>query len=310
MDSTVLDNNTQDTIEELGTLPPLPNLFQTPLPPISNILNLNTSLISELNEALGNQQLTPPPTSSSSTFNFTSSDNNNSPYIFRGTNTTTTTTTNQFSTPFEFQPLSINISNNVFDSFSPEDIEEGRNNIIDEVVDEEIVEEEVETDSTDTDSESENVNLRRRLLRVQEYRNLPSNHLSFTIIWNFEKNYDYYKISSVKYFSQCRNTRYLSLKNQINQLNLYNNMKLGKNWELMIPASKPNIKYIYFIIYFNNVSGYIDIEYYGLFEEEINEKDAIKQLISLEIYGKTGRLHTPNMTCTDGQGFNFFKYEI
>ena len=28
------------------------------------------------------------------------------------------------------------------------------------------------------------------------------------------------------------------------------------------------------------------------------------------IYGTTGKLHKPNITCTDGTGFNFYKYNI
>ena len=87
MDSTVI-NNIADS--NLTDLPPLSNIFQTnpsqiPLPPISNLFNLNASLLTEISEAVGNQQLTPPPTASPFTFtetsNSTSISTPNTPYI-------------------------------------------------------------------------------------------------------------------------------------------------------------------------------------------------------------------------------------
>ena len=321
MDSTI--TNVENSDNNLTNLPPLPNLVNTtttPLPPITNLLNLNSSLITELNEALGNQQLTPPPVRGSNSFSFTTS--TNSPYIFRGTNENLTNTpSNSLSSnltsqldlpnPFQFNSLQINIPSNVFDSFSPEDAEQANDleeGLLDNSIHEEEIVEEVLSDVDSTDSDDEIP--RRRLLRVHELRLLPLNHFSFGIMWNFEKNYDYYKISSVKYFSKCKTSRYLNYKTQVAKLNQYTNMKLGKTWELKIPNPNINLKFIYFIIYFNNMKGHIDIEYYGLFPEEINEKKAIEQIIELELYGKTGRIHSRDMTCTDGNGFNLLKYEI
>ena len=87
-------------------------------------------------------------------------------------------------------------------------------------------------------------------------------------------------------------------------------MKIGKYWELKKSKLVQDSKYIYYIIYFNNMLGHIDIEYYGIFSEEINEVKTIKQLVDMGIYGTSGRMHIPDMTCTDGVGFNLFKSEI
>ena len=56
--------------------------------------------------------------------------------------------------------------------------------------------------------------------------------------------------------------------------------------------------------------GHIDIEYYGIFSEELNEDKLINQLIGMGIYGTTGKLHTPSMETTDGVGFNLYKHRI
>ena len=292
------------------------------LPPIVQTLNLPPSIITEINEANGNIQTTPPIIN-----NFTFGDIPLNPhtFIFNGASnnapasasaSTSSSNSNAYSNPFNFNfPAPIQIPN--LDSFSPEEIEEEifEDNLLDTPEDSDDSEETEDTEENDNIVNNTNTSSRiipntRRLFRLRQFKNLPHEHFSIGVTWSFENNYDYYKLEQVRYFSQCRSTRYLSFKNQVNELNNYKNIKIGKYWEIKIPKNNINVKYMYFIIYFNNTLGYIDIDYYGLFSEEINEDKTIEQLVELGIYGTTGRLHKPDMTCTDGVGFNLLKKNI
>lgn len=205
--------------------------------------------------------------------------------------------------PIEIQntPSLSNISHNILnllsnhsnslDGFSPEDIEES-------VV-----------DDSDTDIDTD-IQTSTRNLFLSNLISLPDNHFSISIIWDFELNYDYYKIHNVTYYPVCRSLNYRRKKLQIDRFNNAKNMKIGKYWEFPISNKFSHGNYLYFIIYFNIMIGHIDIQFYGIFDEEINENNAIKQIIDMGIYGTTGKLHKPNITCTDGTGFNFYKYNI
>lgn len=358
MDSTITNNNTENSNNEdieLGNsldstsqstlLEPLIEVSDTTTTTTNSTVPygfMSPDLISELTYTPSNHPLTPPASLAQFQNLFSENNENNySPFIFGANNTTTTSslsanltssTTNLSSLP----PLNINFPSPItftqsnLNSFSPEDLGDMEEGIASGVVEDENLEqiqddpfEEIETDSEDSDTDSESVSghaTASTLLRLRRFRDLPRNHFSFGIIWNFENHYDYYMIANTNYYKECRTTRYLSFKTRVNELNMKKNMKLGKCWEINknmcnIPDNNDQSititpKYIYFIIYFNNFKGHIDIEYYGLFSEEINEDKAIKQIIELAIYGNTGRLHTTNMTATDGEGFNLYKYEL
>ena len=333
MDSTITNTDNNNLLEPLIEISDTNN---TPNSTPDNTTTNNTiphgflspDLISELTYTPSNHPLTPPASLPqfqnlfSETTNITST---YSPFIFGGNNIPPGEA-NLTSLP----PININLPPSNLNSFSPEDLGDMEEGLASGIIENEIFEqiqddnpfEEIESDSeeTDTDSESESKTTSSTLVRLRRFRDLPSNHFAFGIIWNFENNYDYYMIANTNYYGECRTTRYLSFKTRINELNAKKNMKLGKCWEInkdlcnikdnngISMTIKP--KYIYFIIYFNNFKGHIDIEYYGLFSEEINEEKAIKQIIELAIYGNTGRLHTTNMTATDGEGFNLYKYKL
>lgn len=357
MDSTITNNNTENSNNEdieLGNS--LDSTSQsTLLEPLIEVSDTNTNttnstvpygfmspdLISELTYNPSNHPLTPPASLPQFQNLFSeNSGNNYSPFIFGANNTTTSSSLSANLT--SLPPLNINFpppitfTQSNLNSFSPEDLGDMEEGIASGIVEDEILEqiqdvdpfEEIESDSEDSNTDSESLTSESvsghatasTLLRLRRFRDLPRNHFSFGIIWNFENNYDYYMIANTNYYKECRTTRYLSFKTRVNELNAKKNMKLGKCWEInkdlcnvkdnngISATIKP--KYIYFIIYFNNFKGHIDIEYYGLFSEEINEDKAIKQIIELAIYGNTGRLHTTNMTATDGEGFNLYKYEL
>jgi hypothetical protein len=323
--SAEIDWDTPSTEEEITETLLTDNPFTNtlPLPPINNITSsvaqmpfglLSSDILSEITYTGENHPLTPPAGNNfSSLFNTTNTSGNTpdySPFVF-GNNTTNNSNSNiTFATNISIPSVSTSTINTGYnlEGFSSEDIEEG-------VIEEEILEEDddmpelegaSDTDS-DTDTDTDRV---RTLLRLRRFQNLRANFFSFGIIWNFENNYDYYKIDRSHFFPECRTTRYLAYKTKIDDFNKYKNMRLGKYWELKKSPLIHDAKYIYYIIYFNNMLGHIDIEYYGIFSEEINEDKTIKQIIEMGIYGTSGRMHIPEMTCTDGVGFNLFKNPI
>ena len=180
-----------------------------------------------------------------------------------------------------------NNNSSSLDGFSPEDIEE------------------LQDSDSDDDMQETKTSTNPFINRLA---NLPDNHFSISIVWDFELNYDYYKINSAHYFPICKSLNYKRVKTQIENYNRNKNMKLGKVWEFPKSDKFINGFFVYFIIYFNIMEGHIDIEFYGIFDEEINEANAIKQIIDMGIYGTTGKMHKNNITCTDGVGFNFYKY--
>lgn len=345
MDSTTTNNNNTADFnnEDIGLGNSLDTTSEStllePLIEVSDTTTANSTvpygfmspeLISELTYNPSNHPLTPPASLPQFQNLFSENNgNNHSPFIF-GANTTTMSplSANLTSLPplnISFPPP-ITFTQSNLNSFSPEDLGDMEEGIASGIVEDENLEqiqdvdpfEEIESDSEDSDTDSESLTSESvsghgtasTLLRLRRFRDLPKNHFSFGIIWSFENNYDYYMIANTNYYKECRTTRYLSFKTRVNELNMKKNMKLGKCWEINKNMCTITPKYIYFIIYFNNFKGYIDIEYYGLFSEEINENKAINQIIEIGLYGNSGRLHTGNMTATDGEGFNLYKYTI
>ena len=135
-------------------------------------------------------------------------------------------------TPNSLSNISHNILNllsnhsNSFDGFSPEDIEES-------VV-----------DDSDTDSDTDIHTTRPSFL--SNLISIPDNHFSLSIIWEFELNYDYYKIQNVNYYPVSRSLNYRRKKLQIDRFNNAKNMKIGKYWEF--PISNKFSHGYYFIV--------------------------------------------------------------
>ena len=298
----------------------IPNPFSSSsLPPLNNLTGfLSASLLSEMSG--NNFPLTPPPAPHVQNY-FSSASYTPLPVqnVFATPSPTSTTslpniTLPQLSipenSPFIFQgSLS---SNTNLEGFSPEEIEnsdEADTADMPELVDEN---DQVLDDSDDESiSSNDDVDLRRAatLFRIRQLRSLPQNKVSIGVTWEFELNYDWYRYKSMRYFSDCRSRRFLSYKNTIDDLQEKKNITYGKYWLLDKPSYNIKIHYIYFIVYFDITKSHIDFEFYGIFEEELNEAKIIKQLIEMGIFGSTGRLHKPSMTSTDGIGFNLLKVD-
>jgi hypothetical protein len=319
------DTIEQDTVELPSTSTYIEgntNLFSTnSLPPLNNLTGfLSASLLSEMSG--NNHPLTPPPAphiqNYFSTASYTPLPIQNvfsTPY---STSTTSLPNINipQLSipenSPFIFQGTLSSNTNTNLEGFSPEEIEnsdEADTADMPELIDEN---NEVVDDSDDESiSSSDDVDIRRAttLLRLRQLRSLPENKVALGITWEFELNYDWYRYKSMRYFSDCRSRRFLTFKNSIDELQEKKNITYGKYWLLDKPKTNIKIHFVYFIIYFDITKSHIDFEFYGIFEEELNETKIIKQLIEMGIFGSTGRMHESSMTSTDGIGFNLLKVD-
>jgi hypothetical protein len=214
------------------------------------------------------------------------------PFVFTGTNSSINSLPNTDDTEFQ--------------GFSPEEIEDTDLSDMPELEEGVILD-----DSEESMSSSDDVDVRRTtsLLRMRQLHSLPLNKIGIGITWEFELNYDWYKYKNLRYFSDCRTSRFLTYKSKIETLQRNKNITNGKYWILDKPESIVKINYIYFIIYYDITKSHIEFEFYGIFEEELNELKIIEQIIEMGIYGPTGRLHKPAMTATDGNGFNLIKVD-
>ena len=325
------NNVEQDTVEQDNVELPSTsthiegntNPFSTnPLPPLNNLTGfLSASLLSEMSG--NNHPLTPPPAPHIQNYFSTAS---YTPLPIQNVFSTPSSTSSPLlpnitlpqlsipeNSPFIFQgPLSSNTNNNL-EGFSPEEIENSEDTAdtadMPELIDEN---NEVVDDSDDESiSSTDDLDIRRAttLLRLRQLRSLPENKVGLGITWEFELNYDWYRYKSMRYFSDCRCRRFLTFKNSIDELQERKNITYGKYWILDKPKNNIKIHFVYFIIYFDITKSHIDFEFYGIFEEELNETKIIKQLIEMGIFGSTGRMHKSSMTSTDGIGFNLLKVD-
>ena len=319
------DNLEEDNVELPSTsthIEGITNPFSSNnLPPLNNLTGfLSASLLSEMSG--NNHPLTPPPAPHIQNYFSTAS---YTPLPIQNTFTTPSPTSTSSlpnialpqlsipeNSPFIFQgSLSSNTNNNL-EGFSPEEIEnsdEADTADMPELIDDN---NEIIDDSDDESiSSTDDVDIRRAttLLRLRQLRSLPENKVAIGITWEFELNYDWYRYKSMRYFSDCRCRRFLTYKNSLDELQEKKNITFGKYWILDKPKNNIKIHFVYFIIYFDITKSHIDFEFYGIFEEELNETKIIKQLIEMGIFGSTGRMHKSSMTSTDGVGFNLLKID-
>ena len=111
--------------------------------------------------------------------------------------------------------------------------------------------------------------------------------------WNYEFNYDFFNLNDVSIFiskEESFNSKLNELKNIRN--NQSNNIT-GKIIKLPndININKNTIVNIYLIAYYDNAK--INIEFYGIFNQEIDENKLIDNIKNESTYGKKGILN-PN----------------
>ena len=127
--------------------------------------------------------------------------------------------------------------------------------------------------------------------------------------WNFEINYDYFDFKNINIFIS-KNTKF---KNKLNEIKQFRNNNITscisgyeKTGNIVKLENKINILklshvYSYFIIYYDNTK--VNIEFYGIFNQKIDEDKLISNIIFENKFGKNGIV-------TNNHLFNLGNYDF
>ena len=130
------------------------------------------------------------------------------------------------------------------------------------------------------------------------------NYLRVLIIWNYEFNYDYFHLKNNKVFIS-KNESFRNILNEISSFrNLGNSNTTGiiEKIDNLKNFKKNDIIHLYLIVYYDNAK--CNIEFYGIFNQELDEEKLIKNIIDENIYGKSGKIaNSSYVTSTGGDGF-------
>ena len=128
--------------------------------------------------------------------------------------------------------------------------------------------------------------------------------------WTYKINYNYFNLN---YFSVCisKNSYFKNkleeikyIRNNQNNFNTGNVIKIENNNEIFKLGDEI---YIYFIIYYDNVK--INIEFYGLFNEKIDEILLLNN-IKNKNFGKIGEVIGKNINTINDNDFVVFNKKL
>lgn len=126
-----------------------------------------------------------------------------------------------------------------------------------------------------------------------ETDNEENDYLRIIYSWNFEINYDYFDFKNINIFIS-KNSKFKEKLNEIKNYRNQNNLCVSafqKTGNIIKLKNKINIKkksfvYSYFIIYYDNTK--ININFYGIFNQKIDEEKVLSNIIYESKYGKKG----------------------
>ena len=128
------------------------------------------------------------------------------------------------------------------------------------------------------------------------------NELRFFVTWNYEINYDYFNINSISCYAEKNESFFLELNN-LKLIRNTNNNTTGIFKKIENKNFKKNdIVHSYVIVYYDNAK--CNIEFYGIFNQELDEDILIKNIIDEKVYGKNGKI-IPNLYTTSTGGNDF-----
>jgi len=125
--------------------------------------------------------------------------------------------------------------------------------------------------------------------------------IRLTIMWNYEFNYDFFSIVSVNCFIEKSEHFFLTLKD------IKEGREKTKNLTgdvLKLPNSnfnKDDIVHVYLIVYYDNAK--CNIDFYGIFNQEIEENKLISNIKKEVKYGKNGKMDHNNLYASTGDDF-------
>ena len=129
------------------------------------------------------------------------------------------------------------------------------------------------------------------------------NYLRLFILWNFEYNYDFFNLNTLRCFIN-KNEEFYKL---LNNLKSYRNNTESIVTGILLKLDNIKFKYLdqihlYIIIYYDNVK--CNIEFYGIFNQEIDEDIIINNIGNESKYGKNGNfIKNLNINSTNNYDF-------
>ena len=127
--------------------------------------------------------------------------------------------------------------------------------------------------------------------------NEETNDLRIIFTWNYEFNYEYFSLNGTYIFSN-KNDLFNSQLNELKKIrnSNINNNSTGKIFKLPNNGTflKDMIVDLYLIAYYDNVKA--DIEFYGIFNQELEESKLIDNIKREGIYGTKGVIDQNNST--------------
>ena len=113
--------------------------------------------------------------------------------------------------------------------------------------------------------------------------------------WNYEFNYDYFSLNSIFIF----NKKTELFKSKLNELkNLRNKISNNTTGNIIkIESMKKklsNLVNLYLIVYYDNAKS--NIEFYGVFNQEIDENKLIENIKRESIFGNKGIVSSNSIT--------------
>ena len=104
--------------------------------------------------------------------------------------------------------------------------------------------------------------------------------------WNYEFNYDYFSLNEVYIF----NNKTEIFKSKLNELksirSASNSNTTGDIIKIESSSKLSNVVNIYLIAYYDNAKT--NIEFYGIYNQEVDEEKLLENIIRESIYGKKG----------------------
>ena len=112
--------------------------------------------------------------------------------------------------------------------------------------------------------------------------------------WNYEFNYDYFSLNDVYIF----NNKTELFKSKLNELksirNANNSNSTGNIIKLESSNNISNLVNLYLIAYYDNAKT--NIEFYGIYNQEIDDEKLIENIKLESIYGKKGNVSSNLIT--------------
>ena len=144
-----------------------------------------------------------------------------------------------------------------------------------------------------------------------------NNFIRIIYSWKYEINYDYFDFKNINIFIS-KNNKFKNKLNELKQFRNYSNLnscisgyeKTGniKKIKNIINITKNSYVYTYFIIYYDNTK--VDIIFYGIFNQKIDEEKLINNIIFENKFGKKGIITNNNLFNLNNYDFIVFYKKV